>query len=65
MELKEFIKTVLKDVTEAVSESQKETPRGRLIAPMSKGFKYHTYKCSKYALKPQGNQHQFPCWLDN
>lgn len=33
MELKEFIKTVLKDITEAVSESQKENPSA-LIAPM-------------------------------
>lgn len=35
MELKEFIKTVLKDITEAVSESQKEIS-GTIIAPKVK-----------------------------
>lgn len=36
MELKEFIKEVLKDITDAVAESQQELDNGCIIAPVTK-----------------------------
>lgn len=36
MELKEFIKEVLKDITDAVAESQQELNNGCIIAPVTK-----------------------------
>ena len=50
MELKEFIKGVLRDVTDAVSESQKELSNGAVVSPMdtNNDLKAYVMKGDKY-----------------